>query len=196
MKNNIILIVVLFVVGCKKDIPLQQNQQGQVINNQQVGIIKSVGVKYESTYYKNVISYNGDFSAVSNIDILDYTKNDTIKIINDTSNISSCFFYKKGLMWVIEKNLLYIKNTTGNIVGQYTINYRDVSIYGSDAVNTFFLTDYNTGKDMGTGSDNIWKYTIKGNNIISIQTPDISYDLNICGVWYKQSITQHTIINF
>lgn len=114
MKNNIILIVVLFVVGCKKDIPLQQEQ---VTNNQQVGTIKSVGVKYESTYYKNVISYNGDFSAVSNIDILDYTKNDTIKIINDTSNISSCFFYKKGLMWVIEKNLLYIKNTTGNIVG-------------------------------------------------------------------------------
>lgn len=193
MKNNIILIVVLFVVGCKKDIPLQQEQ---VTNNQQVGTIKSVGVKYESTYYKNVISYNGDFSAVSNIDILDYTKNDTIKIINDTSNISSCFFYKKGLMWVIEKNLLYIKNTTGNIVGQYTINYRDVSIYGSDAVNTFFISDYNTGKTMGTGSDNIWKYTIKGNNIVSIQTPDISYDLDICGVWYKQSIIQHTIINF
>lgn len=194
MKNYIILIVVLF--GCKKDIPLQQEKQEQVINNQQVGTIKSVDVKYESTYYKNVISYNGDFSAVSNIDILDYTKNDTIKIINDTSNISSCFFYKKGLMWVIEKNLLYIKNTTGNILGQYVINYRDVSIYGSDAVNTFFISDYNTGKTMGTGSDNIWKYTIKGNNIISIQTPDISYDLDICGIWYKQSIIQHTIINF
>lgn len=49
---------------------------------------------------------------------------------------------------------------------------------------------------MGTGSDNIWKYTIKGNNIVSIQAPDISYDLDICGVWYKQSIIQHTIINF
>jgi len=194
MKNYIILIVVLF--GCKKDIPLQQEKQEQVINNQQVGKIKSVDVKYESTYYKNVISYNGDFSAVSNIDILDHTKNDTIKITNDTSNISSCFFYKKGLMWVIEKNLLYIKNTTGNILGQYVINYRDVSIYGSDAVNTFFISDYNTGKTMGTGSDNIWKYTIKGNNIISIQTPDISYDLDICGIWYKQSIIQHTIINF
>jgi len=191
MKNYFILIVLLF--GCNKVIPLQQEK---VIGYQKVGIIKSVGIKYESTYYKNVISYNGDFSAVSNIDILDYTKNDTLKIINDTSNISPCFFYKKGLMWVIEKNLLYIKNTTGNIVGQYTINYRDVYIYGSDAVNTFFISDYNTGKTMGTGSDGIWKYTIKGNNIVSIQAPDISYDLNICGVWYKQSITQHTIINF
>ena len=49
---------------------------------------------------------------------------------------------------------------------------------------------------MGTGSDNIWKYSIKGNNIISIQTPDISYDFDICGVQYKKTITQHTVINF
>jgi len=189
MKNYIILIVVLF--GCNKDIPLPQEQ---LINNQRVGVIKSVDVKYESTY--NVISYNGDFSAVSEIEILDYIQNNTVKIINDTTNISPCFFYKKGLMWVIEKNLLYIKNTTGNILGQYVINYRDVSIYGSDAVNTFFISDYNTGKTMGTGSDNIWKYTIKGNNIISIQPPDISYNLNICGVWYKNYLTQHTVINF
>jgi hypothetical protein len=66
MKNYIILIVVLF--GCKKDIPLQQEL---VVNNQRVGTIKSVDVKFESTYFKNVVSYNGDFNAVSNIDILD-----------------------------------------------------------------------------------------------------------------------------
>jgi len=83
-----------------------------------------------------------------------------------------------------------------NILGQYTINYRDTFIYGKDAVNTFFISDYNTGKTMGTGSDNIWKYSIKGNNIISIQTPDISYDLDICGVQYKKTIRQHTVINF
>jgi hypothetical protein len=193
MKNYPILLFVLFVVGCNKDIPLQQEQ---VINDQRVGTIKSVGVKFESTYFKNVVSYNGDFSAVSDIDILDYTKNDTIKISNDTSNISICFFYKKGFKWVIEKNLLYIKNGMNNILGQYTINYRDTFIYGKDAINTFFISDYNTGKTMGTGSDNIWKYSIKGNNIISIQTPDISYDLDICGVWYKKTITQHTVINF
>ena len=193
MKNYLILPFVLFVVGCNKDVTLQQEQ---VINDQHVGTIKSVGVKYESTYFKNVISYNGDFSAVSNIDILDYTTNDTIKISNDTSKISSCFFYKKGFKWVIEKNILYIKNGMDNTLGQYNINYRDVSIYGKDAVNTFFISDFNTGKTMGTGSDNIWKYTIKGNNIVTIQTPDISYDLDICGVWYKKTITQHTVINF
>ena len=192
MKNYPILLFVLFVVGCNKDIPLQQEE---VINDQRVGTIKSVGVKFESTYFKNVVSYNGDFNAVSNIDILDYTKNDTIKISNDTSNIIICFFYKKGFIWVIEKNILYIKNGMGNILGQYIINYRDTSIYGKDAINTFFISD-NTGKTMGTGSDNIWKYTIKGNNIISIQTPDISYDLDICGVQYKKTITQHTVINF
>jgi len=194
MKNNIILIVVLFVVGCKKDIPLPQFEQ--FTNNQKVGTIKSVDVNYISTYYKNVVSTNKDFSAVSNISILDYTKNDTIRIVNDTSNISSCFLYKKGLMWVIEKNLLYIKNDVGNTIGLYVIFYRDTSIYGKDAINTFFISDDNTGKTMGTGVDNIWHYTIKGNNIVSIQTPDIWYDLNICGVWYKKTIIQHTVINF
>ena len=191
MKNYPILLFVLFVVGCKKDIPLPQEQ---LINNQRVGVIKSVDVKYESTYH--IISFNGDFSAVSEIEILDYIQNNTVKIINDTTNISPCFFYKKGLMWVIEKNLLYIKNTSGNIVGQYIIEYRDVLIDGSDAVNTFFLTDYNTAKTMRTGVGNIWHYSVKGNNIISIQPPDISYNLNICGVWYKNYLTQHTVINF
>jgi hypothetical protein len=194
MKNNIILLFVLFVVGCKKDIPLPQ--QVQTFDFQQVGTIKNVDVKYETTYFKNVISTNNNFSAVSNISILDYTGTDTIRIVNDTSNISSCFLYKKGLMWVIEKNLLYIKNDVGNIIGLYVIFYRDTSIYGKDAINTFFISDDNTGKTMGTGVDNIWHYTIKGNNIVSIQTPDIWYDINVCGVWYKKTITQHTIINF
>jgi hypothetical protein len=47
---------------------------------------------------------------------------------------------------------------------------------------------------MGIGSDNIWHYTIKDNNISSIQPPDIFYTLNICGPIY--SLTQHTVINF
>ena len=74
-------------------------------------------------------------------------------------------------MWVIEKNLLYIKNDVGNIIGLYVIFYRDTSIYGKDAVNTLFLSDYNTGKTMGISSENIWHYTTKGNNIVSITPP-------------------------
>jgi len=148
-------------------------------------------VEIVSTYSESIEIINDNYYAISPFYVVSNIDNKWL-IRNDTTNIQSCYFYKKGYVWEFDYNNLTLKNNTGNILGKYYIGIID-SYYNP---NYFLLTEKETNKPIG----GIWTFNVLYGNgsfpssVLYITAPKIEFNIDGPERSYDRLITQSITI--